>query len=172
MTSTNPKHRSTQPAKDAIVACLLRMIDEAWSGRSWHGPNLRGSIRRVTAEQAAWRPGPARRCIAEIVVHAAYWKYAIRRRLRGDKRGSFPLKGSNWFKIADPLTEQTWRGYTVMLDEQHKLLRETVAALSSAGLERPTPGRKTSPAFLIRGIALHDVYHTGQIQTLKALQKA
>ncbi|NUQ50463.1 MAG: ATP-binding cassette domain-containing protein, partial [Phycisphaerae bacterium] len=32
----------------------------------------------------------------EIALHAAYWKYVTRRRLRGDKRGSFPLKGSNW----------------------------------------------------------------------------
>lgn len=28
---------------------------------------------------------------------AAYWKYAVWRRLTGSKRGSFALEGSNWF---------------------------------------------------------------------------
>src|SRR5437879_1186142 len=37
---------------------LLTLLDEAFDKRSWHGPNLRGAIRGVTAEQAAWRPRP------------------------------------------------------------------------------------------------------------------
>src|SRR6185436_8272660 len=77
---------------------LLALLDQAYDRRSWHGTNLRGSIRGVSTEQAAWRPGPSRHNIWEIVVHAAYWKYAARRRLTGEARVSFPIKGSNWFE--------------------------------------------------------------------------
>ena len=70
---------------------LLRILDEAFDQRSWHGTNLRGSIRGLTPDAAAWRPAPGRHNIWELVVHAAYWKYAVRRRLLGEKRGSFPL---------------------------------------------------------------------------------
>src|SRR5437867_2322209 len=108
---------------------LLDHLDQAYDKKAWHGPNLKGSIRRVSAAQAAWRPGPERRCIAEIVIHAAYWKYAVRRRLRGDKRGSFAFKGSNWFLLPAPWTEQAWRDSLSLLDEEHRSLRETVAAL-------------------------------------------
>ena len=87
---------------DSRVAMLLDLLDEGYQRKSWHGPNLRGSIRRVTAGQAAWRPAAGRKCIAEIVVHAAYWKYTVRRRILNEKRGSFPLKGSNWFALAKP----------------------------------------------------------------------
>ena len=66
-------------------ALLLRMIDEAYDNKAWHGPNLRGAIRRVAPQLAVWRPRAGRRNIAEIVVHCAYWKYAVRRRIRGDK---------------------------------------------------------------------------------------
>src|SRR2546422_7998333 len=72
------------------IEVLLDAIDLAFDHRAWHGPNLRGSIRGVTSREAAWRPGSGRHNIWELVVHAAYWKYAARRRLRGDRRGAFP----------------------------------------------------------------------------------
>jgi len=80
---------------------LLAIIDQAYNRRSWHGPNLRGSLRRVSAEQAVWRPSQARHNIWELVVHTAYWKYVVRRRLTGGSRGSFPIKGSNWSAIEE-----------------------------------------------------------------------
>ena len=52
------------------------LLDEAFDRRSWHGTNLRGSIRGLPRSTAAWRPAPDRHNIWELVVHAAYWKYA------------------------------------------------------------------------------------------------
>ena len=66
---------------------LLALVDEAYDRRSWHGPNLRGSLRGLSAAEAAWRPSPGRHSAWEIAVHAAYWKYAAWRRLTGEKRG-------------------------------------------------------------------------------------
>jgi hypothetical protein len=97
---------------DAETALLLEMIDQAYDKKSWHGPNLRGSVRGLSARQAAWRPASDRHSIAEQVVHAAYWKYTVRRRLRDDPRGSFPLKGSNWFPVPEDLVDPDWRTHT------------------------------------------------------------
>jgi hypothetical protein len=154
------------------IGLLLRMLDEAYEKKAWHGPNLRGSIRGLEAGQVSWRPGPGRRSIADNVVHAAYWKYAVRRRLRGDKRGSFPLKGSNWFALPEPLAEQTWRDYVALLETQHRELRATVAELPPARLHQTPVGSKVSNSTQIYGIAFHDVYHAGQIQLLKRLLAA
>src|SRR5262245_18679874 len=108
---------SPMPASsDTQVAMLLQLLDQAYDKKSWHGPNLRGSIRGLTAEQASWRPRPGRHSIADIVVHAAYWKYAARRRLLGEKRGSFALKGSNWFDLPNPLPDTVWREYVALLE--------------------------------------------------------
>ena len=62
---------------------LLASIDEAYDKRSWHGTNLRGALRGVTMAQATFRVRPDRHNIWELMVHAAYWKYDIRRRLTG-----------------------------------------------------------------------------------------
>jgi uncharacterized damage-inducible protein DinB len=155
-----------------VHSLLLRLIDEAFDKKAWHGPNLRGAIRRVSPEHAGWRPGPGRHSIAEIVVHCAYWKYAVRRRLRGDKRGSFPLKGSNWFTLPARITEEAWRAYVRLLDHQHAELRGTVAELSARQTAiQPGAGSNAVPA-RIYAMAMHDVYHAGQIQTIKGLLKS
>ena len=148
---------------------LLRQIEEAFDRRAWHGTNLRGSIRGLDAATACRRPAPGRHSIWELVVHAAYWKYTVRRRLAGDKRGSFPLKGSNWFSRPDTPSESDWQEDVALLGAEHRRLLEVARALDPRRLHRPAAGGRTTPATLLRGIALHDVYHAGQIQLLKKL---
>src|SRR5260370_34554871 len=76
---------------------VLALLDEAYEKKTWHGPNLKQSIKGVTAKPAAWRPGPGRHNIWEALLHAAYWKYALRRRLAGRNRGSLALPVTNFF---------------------------------------------------------------------------
>jgi uncharacterized damage-inducible protein DinB len=149
---------------------LLQVFDQAFDQKSWHGPNLRGSIRGVSPELAAWRPAADRKSIAEITVHAAYWKYTVRRRLLGEKRGSFPLEGSNWFARPAPLSAEAWREDIALLEEMHRTLRRAIAALDPAELDHAPAGSKVTNLQLISGIAAHDVYHAGQIQLLKRLR--
>jgi len=151
---------------------LLGLLDEAYKRAAWHGPNLRGSIRGLTAREAAWRPQAGRHNIWEIVVHAAYWKYTVTRRLLGEKRGSFSLQGSNWFLRPVDRAEKAWRADVSLLDGEHQRLRAAVAAFQTEYLDRPARGSKTLARRLIAGIALHDVYHAGQIQLIKKLLKA
>jgi uncharacterized damage-inducible protein DinB len=151
---------------------LLRQLDQAYERKSWHGPNLRGSLRGVSPEAAAWRPGEGRRCIAEIAVHAAYWKYIVRRRLLGEKKGSFPLKGSNWFVRPAVLTAAAWEADLALLEQTHRSLRDAVAGLRPDDLAVVPPGSKVSNLDMILGGAAHDVYHAGQIQLLKRLAGA
>lgn len=145
------------------AAFLLRIIDQAYERRAWHGPNLKQSLRGVSAKDAAWRPQPSRHNIWEIAVHAAYWKYVVRRRLRGDPRGSFPLSGSNWFARPISPTEKAWRADRALLEQEHKKLRQAVANLGHTGLRGVSWD-------LVFGVAFHDVYHAGQIRLLRRLR--
>jgi uncharacterized damage-inducible protein DinB len=154
------------------LEALLDAIDEGFERKAWHGPNLRGAIRGLDAARACFRAGPGRHSIWELVVHAAYWKYAVRRRLAGDKRGSFSFKGSNWFSRPDTPSEAAWQQDVALLVAEHRRLVETAAALDPRALHRPARGSRTTPAVLLRGIAFHDVYHAGQIQLLKRLVRA
>jgi hypothetical protein len=153
-----------------IASMLLDSLDEAFDKKSWHGPNLRGAIRGVTAVQAAWRPSGDRHNIWELTLHAAYWKYVVRRKLLREKRGSFVLAGSNFFErpesgsvsAGSATTEAAWKRDTTILEAEHQKLRDAVAKL---------PARAFTPAMchLIRGAAAHDLYHAGQIRLLRRM---
>ena len=146
------------------IQLILALLDEAYEKKTWHGPNLRQALKGVTAEQAAWRPGRGRHNIWEETLHAAYWKYAMRRRVEGGKRGSFVLKGSNFFSRPEKgkLTEKNWSADRELLDREHRALRETVRRV----LKKNAAAKLLSGIY---GVAFHDVYHAGQIRLLRRL---
>ena len=153
------------------VAQLLQIIDQAYNRKSWHGTNLRGSLRGVTADEVEWRPAPARHNIHELVVHAAYWKYAVANRLSRGPKGAFAVKGSNWFSRAST-TDRQWRDDVALLERTHKALRATIDGLTDRDLDRSLPGSDMTPFALVAGVAAHDLYHAGQIQLIKVLRRS
>jgi hypothetical protein len=151
-----------------MTPALLEVLDRAYNRRSWHGTNLRGSIRGVTPAQAAWRPGKRRHNIWELVVHAAYWKYAVWRRLTGEPRGSFPLEGSNWF-TRNGGDDQAWKKDVALLERAHRDLRSAIERFPASDLHERPKGSTVTYFELIAGVAAHDLYHAGQIQLIKRL---
>ena len=145
---------------------LMALLDEAYSKKTWHGPNLRQSLKGVSAKQAAWRPASGRHNIWEIALHAAYWKYAVRRRLEGGKRGSFVLQGSNFFTRPQngDATEAAWRRDRTILETEHRELEKTIRQVLNTPLATKRLG-------MIYGVAFHDVYHAGQVRLLRRLME-
>jgi len=155
------------------VAVLLKALDQGYDHKSWHGSILRGSLRGVSAEAAAWRPGPSRHNVWELALHAAYWKYIILRRMRGGLAARFPVEGSDWFPRPEgEPSEKAWKADLGVLGAMHRDLRAAVAALSDADLDRTPEGSTTRLDDLILGGAFHDIYHAGQIQLVKRLYLA
>jgi hypothetical protein len=156
---------NTTPSLNSERLFLLELLDEAFDKKSWHGPNLRGAIRGITPEQAAWRPAGDRHNIWELTLHSAYWKYVVRRRILREKRGSFVLPGSNFFERPvgrESLSESAWKQDIAILDDEHRKLRTAVVELAA---KQFTP----AACHLIRGAAAHDLYHAGQIRLLRRL---
>ena len=156
---------------DAAVAVLLALSDEAFDRRSWHGTNLRGALRGVPRAHALWRPGRTRHNIWELVTHAAYWKYTVRRRLTGEKRASFALSGSNFFPAPRTPTETAWRDNVALLTREHRRLRDAAEKLEDRDLTRPVGRGQDTIGGLVRGVTAHDLYHAGQIQLIKRLMR-
>ena len=147
-------------------SAILKLFEEAFEKTAWHGPNLWQSLKGVTAKQAAWRPAPRGHNIWEETLHAAYWKYVVRRRLEGGKRGGFILAGSNFFPRpeAGKASEADWKKDKEILRSEHRLLGEAIGRATGQPLS-------ANLAHTLWGIAFHDVYHAGQIRLLRRLMK-
>jgi DinB superfamily len=154
-------------AVDSHLRSVVDLLDEAFDKKSWHGPNLRASLRGLTPSGAAWRPAPGHHNIWELMLHAAYWKYAVRRRITGEKRGSFVLAGTNFFERPLETTEAAWNSDVGILVNEHQALRLAVLQLPPTMAEHQKKWQST--LHLLRGAAAHDLYHAGQIRLLRRI---
>jgi uncharacterized damage-inducible protein DinB len=156
---------------DSSIALLLRNLEQAFDRRAWHGTNLWGSLRGLTPEEAAWRPHPDRHNVWELLVHAAYWKYRVRRLLTDAGPRAFELRGSNFFPRPAAGEEQRWDSDLALLKGWHERLLDAVREFPSGRLEEPVGSNGYTHQDLILGAASHDLYHAGQIQLLKRLRE-
>jgi hypothetical protein len=155
---------------DARVRLLLEVFDQAYTAPAWHGTPLKGTIRGITVRDALWRPRRGRHNIWELVLHTAYWKCLVRRRLLRDPEIAFPRPGVNFPPLPLRLDGTAWKRDRALLDEQHALLRRAIARLKPAQLGRRAWRSKWTVAENVYGIASHDLYHAGQIQLIKRLR--
>lgn len=159
----------------AMQRLLTENLQPAPGRRGWHGgPTPLGALRGVSAQQAYWRPGAARKSVWELALHIAYWKYAVRKRL-GAAAGAalterFARSPSNWPSVPASADPAAWEADRKLLRDEHESLVAAVRLVPLAWLDRKLPGgRQWTYGELIVGIAQHDAYHTGQIQLVKRL---
>ena len=152
---------------------VLLLLDPPSGRQPWAGgASVQGCLRGVDAEQARWRPTSQRRSVWELVLHIAYWKYAVRRALEGGEKGGFPRKPSNFPALPEPADSKAWTRDRALLKDQHRQLVDAIRAFDPKRLDESTGSSgKYRYADLITGIAMHDVHHVGQIQLIKRLYK-
>jgi DinB superfamily len=148
------------------------VFEEAYYRAAWHGPNLHSSLKGVSANIALKRPEKGRHNIYEITLHTAYWVYRGIHRIRKYPGLRFPVKGTNWFKSPENLTESEWRNVKELLNEFHDQLYDIIVNLDNKEFRIKDEREKQKIKRLIIGIAMHDIYHAGQIQLIKKLIKS
>jgi DinB family protein len=155
---------------DSRIRLVLEVFDQAFTAPAWHGTPLKGTIRGISVSDALWRPRRGRHNIWELVLHTAYWKCMVRRRLVRDPEIKFPRPGANFPSLPARPDTRAWKRDCALLAEQHALLRGAIARLDPAQLGRRAWRSKWTVAENVYGIASHDLYHAGQIQLIKRLR--
>ena len=165
------RHQIEGMASHNEIELIITQLEQAFRRKSWHGTNLLGSIRGVDVETASWRPAKGRHNIWELIIHSAYWKYSVYRRFANETRSNFPIRGSNWFVRPIEESPASLSKDIAILKDYHNKLIEAVDAFPAARLLKVPKGSSTTYRDLVIGAAAHDLYHAGQIQLLKRLQK-
>ena len=152
-----------------MINSLLTAELDPRAGGAWHGPTTKGALRGVTAAQARWRPAPRRHSIWELVLHIAYWNYAVRRHLEPDGP-PFPRSPANWPAVPPRPDERAWAKDRALLATEHAALIRAVKRFPPGRWNRiPPAGKRWTLGEMIVGIVAHDCYHAGQISLLKRL---
>lgn len=114
-------------------------------------------------------PGEGRHSAWSLVLHCAYWKWTVRRRLTGDDDLVFPRAGANFPELPAILHEAEWRRDRRLLQKEHGALREVIARLRPSVLPKRAGKSRWTVRESVVGIASHDVYHAGQIRLIRVL---
>jgi len=149
------------------ATALEDLLAEAWTGPAWHGPALREVVHSLAPEQAIVRLRDASHSPWALILHAAYWKHRVRCRIANERGSRFARKPSNFPAPPREPDVTRWREDLAGLDTHAEALLALAATLRDRDLDRPA-GRYTVEASL-RGIALHDLYHAGQIRMLQRM---
>ena len=87
----------------APLDLLVHAIQPASGHGGWHGgPTPIGALRGVGAAEAWWRPTARRKSIWMLTLHIAYWKYAMRRVLDGERARRLPARAVELAAAAGP----------------------------------------------------------------------
>jgi len=146
------------------------LYEEDWQ---WQ-PSLSESLDGLTAAEAAWKPGPERHSIWQIVRHLILWKRGVLQAWDGTPPDGTTLEAADWQEVSG--TQEAWeRDRRTLLDLSAEYLAR-VQATTDEELSQPvvwyTTGATQPLAVRIVRTTTHDIYHSGQIRYLRALQRS
>lgn len=161
---------------------LTKHVEEAFRGRP--DMPLAASLAGVTQEEAAWQPDPSLPSIEQLVRHVAWAKSFYCREGFGrpmvihdpsvnddgdvaDLPLEFPC-GAGWGRATHPGIDGAIR----LLEETQQVLVECLTGCTDEQLDQPIPtrhGRTAAHFFWV--MAMHDLYHAGQIRTRRSLYR-
>ena len=154
--------------KDLLVHHLTYTFEK----EAWQWP-LSLAVAGLTAEQAAWKPGPERHSIWQIVRHVTRWKEGVLVALDGTPRPYREIANEDWQEAGGD--QRAWEADVDQLRRASLELKARVQAMDEAELSRELPwyaGNAARPLDLrFLDMATHDEYHAGQIQYIRALQE-
>ena len=121
----------------------------------------------VTAAQAAARPIKNAHSIWELVLHISAWDGAVGRRMTGV---AVELSQTENFPPVTDTSDAAWGRTLEDVRRVHDELTAAVTHFPEASLMKPVPGKKGAHynfAYMLDGLAQHELYHAGQIALLK-----
>jgi len=129
----------------------------------------------VDSEEASWRPASGRNSIWDLVLHRAYGRYLIHRRLhrrRAQRVKGFPrpLRSSWWPEPATGPLQAAWEEDRALLQTyQRKLLGTLHRAADDLAEGRVWSGDPKALEVQVLGLVAHDAYHAGQMRLMRKL---
>jgi hypothetical protein len=135
---------------------LSKMWSEMRDKYTWI-PGWNKSFADLTPQQAAWKPGPDRNSIWQILNHIAFWREVTVDRLAGKGDPAEDVMNRCNFEAPNEVSAATWKA------AQDRIARSNDAILNALN-DPKTPLEK------VQNLLPHDAYHLGQIMYLRALQ--
>jgi uncharacterized protein len=152
---------------------LVDHLENTFEKETWQPP-LATSVWGLTAEQAAWKPAPERHSIWQIVRHVIRWKRGVLDAWDGKPSDFEDVTRGDWQEASGD--QAAWDSDVRALRDIYDEFQRRLADADDAVLDRGLPwyrgaSQQQRVAQRLMHVFTHDIYHAGQIQYLRALQR-
>ncbi len=138
---------------------LAQRLDEIYSGEPWFGESILTKVKDLPEATAFQQPKMGEHSIAELITHMEFWRKSLLLKIKNESVVLGMDHPDNWPSI-ETLKKRGWTDILKTFDQTHTTL---VGALKE---KQSFPEELWIAAV---GTFEHDVYHLGQIGTLKKL---
>lgn len=145
------------------TARITKLFDDLYNGEPWIDVNLFGTIKKLSAKQAAKKVSPKYNSIWEIVNHIIKWKVHILKRIQGVQ---LYVTGNNYFEKVTDKSEAGWKDTLKRLEVSQEEWVSFLKKFNEKDLYKVNPNNGMTHYEHIHGIIQHDAYHLGQIVML------
>ena len=149
----------------AELDTLQHLITRIRDGKGWHGLDIADLMSEVTAEEAGMVLGPGTHSIWQIVLHVIAWRDVACRLLAGEVANGLPEE-QNWPVVVDTGT-QAWLHAREELAASQQRFAEAMLHCPASNLNKAVPGQTYAFEDLLFGVLHHDIYHAGQVATVR-----
>ena len=152
---------------------FISEIKAFYEGQPWYGSSFKKIIGDISAKEALAVPGNGQ-SIVRLLCHMNKWRRSLTVRLQGNTEfRASDTDPDNWPPL-NSLNEEVWEKAKDEFDQLQEILIEELGKREDAFLETPFIPEKEKYIYryLITGVIQHDIYHLGQISTLKQLLRA
>ena len=159
---------------DPGIRTALVSVSPTTERPAWHGlPTALGVLRGVSPEVAVWRPYPGANNIREIALHNAFWENSLANRIGARKvLVGFESWKPGWAVMQDSLDAAQWKNEVGLVRAAHARLTDALIGFDPGRLYEPAgAGTTRNAAEFMHGVAEHTLYHTAQMEMIKALAR-
>ena len=145
---------------------IIKLFEDLFEGEPWIEVNLIGTLKGITAEQAAKRSLAERNTIWEIVNHLISWRQNVLERIQGKV---ITTPGNNYFTAVTDTSPEAWTSTLHQLKVSQLQWINFLRTFRESDFEKIYPINSMTYYEHIHGIIQHDAYHLGQIVLLAKL---
>jgi len=142
---------------------IIGLFEDLYEGDPWIDVNITGTLKNISAQQAATRVLDRSNTIWEIVNHLISWRLNVLKRIQGKV---IKTPENNYFETVTDTSEAAWAKTLKKFDDSQKQWISCLEDLRSKYFSTVYPTNQMTYYEHIHGILQHDAYHLGQISLL------
>ena len=149
---------------------MVHRLREYYGGHPWYGRSVKELLGEVSEDAAYWKLEGGHSPL-ELLWHMITWKEFVWSRLEPQPGMDLDyFDDYNWRPI-DHSDKTLWQEGLRRYDEVHGKMMAVIEKQDDSILPETVPGRSRGYTYeiLLEGIAVHDVYHLGQITILNKI---